>query len=261
MSKLRFFHRIKRAIKRGWFRLPFAVINVFLFTPFKKVYPCTTIHCLGDSHTDYIKHVAHFGFWYATRFEFCIVWGGATAMGILNTHSKTNAFNIFSKYLENVKPTDFIFLSLGEVDCRFVIWYRAIKYQTSVEEQFNTSLNNHLGFIKKILSEGKRNIIIPCVPLSTVQDEQYWGGIANVRRELKVPLKERTDLTIRYNEKLRAFCRDNHLYFLDFEKEILDPQTGVVKREFLTKDPFDNHLLSRKISPILARKLRNYGFK
>lgn len=252
--------RLKRALERGGWRLPFGIINVFLLNPLKKTYSCKIIHCLGDSHTDYIKHVSHFRFWRATRFEFCMV-SGATAMGILNPHSKTDAFNILSKYLENVKSTDFIFLSFGEIDCSFVIWYRATKYQISVTEQFNTSLNNYFEFVNQLLAKGKRNVIISSVPLPTIREGQDWKGIAHARREVKASLQERTELTIRYNEKLREFCRNNNLYFLDFEKEILDPQTGVVKKEFLTGDPFDNHLLSRRVSPILAKKLSDYGFK
>lgn len=182
-------------------------------------------------------------------------------MGMVNPNSKTQALETFKQNIEQVDRQDYLLFMLGEVDCGFVIWYRAEKYQIAVDEQFNISLENYLKFIRQVVNAGYSKIIICSVPLPTIFDGQIWGEVAKARSEVRASLRERTQLTLKYNSILRDFCRDMGLFYLDFEAEILDSKTLVVKQEYLNKNPLDHHLDSKAMLPVLVRKLKEFGFR
>jgi len=218
------------------------------------------VHCLGDSHALSIKFVADNYLWLHTLFFFKIV-HGATAMGLANPNSKTNALEIFKKYVNSLggEENDFLLL-LGEVDCGFVIWYRAEKYDLPVEYQFNISLTNYKTFIKEVLEPKANSIIICSTPLPTIIDNQSWGEVANLRREVRTTLHERTNLTIKYNDALKEFCNDNQYYFLNLQKTTLNASTGLVLDEFRNPDKLDHHLNNKSLAPYIRKELINIGY-
>lgn len=85
------------------------------------------------------------------------------------------------------------------------------------------------------------------------------GDVANKRLSVRATQKERTVLTIKYNDELSDFCRKRELYYLDVQQELLDEQTGVVSANFLNRDPLDHHLEPKKLAPIIKAKLKKIG--
>src|SRR5579872_5949032 len=100
-----------------------------------------TVVVIGDSHTAVFRHpVMKLRFpW--VKFDVCQV-GGATASGIENPNSQTQAYRVFDDRLERVVEEDTIIVLLGEVDTGFVIWYRAQKYHSSVQEMLETAIRS-----------------------------------------------------------------------------------------------------------------------
>lgn len=219
-----------------------------------------TLYCFGDSHVEAFKCMNEANFFHRTTFKFIVV-GGASAMGMVNPNSRTQALEIFERRIEQVDRRDYLLFMLGEVDCGYVIWYRAEKYNLTVDEQLERSIANYTNFIRKVVGKGYANVIVCSAPLPTISDGQQWGEVANARREVRASLRERTELTQRYNASLRSFCRDMGLSYLDFEAEILDSHTGVIMHTFLNENPLDHHLDSSALSSILATKLSEIGFR
>jgi hypothetical protein len=214
-----------------------------------------TIHCIGDSHTAVFEYVAKSRIWWHTKFSYCIV-QGATAMGLANPHSQTQALPIFQEYLQTKHCDDHLILCLGEVDCGFVIWYRAQKYGLTIQEQFETSLRNYLDFVDWCHAQGFSTIAICSVPLPTISDDQDWGEIAtNRRKEIKATLRERTDLTREYNRRLLDYCNKTNVRYLDFESETLDAQTQVIKSYYLNSNPLDHHLEPTRLGELIIARL------
>jgi len=91
--------------------------------------------------------------------------------------------------------------------------------------------------------------------LPTIQDNHKYGDVANKRKEIQVSLKERTETTQRFNEKLFEASKLNGYVFLDFSKVILDENTSEVNVQFLNPNPLDHHLDSKKIAPLLNKEL------
>lgn len=219
-----------------------------------------TLHCIGDSHTYVFKHIHNARYLHHTIMKFCIV-NGATTTGIANPNSQTQARPIFEKYIAQIPASDHLIISLGEVDCGFVIWYRSQKYGTLVEEQFRQALLSYYDFLKQIRSEGHPNLIIMSIPLPTIKDGQTWGEVANRRREVQTTLAERTAMTLKFNEHLRQFAKQNDMRFLDVEPFLQNAQTGIVDDRYINSNPLDHHLEHGAVAPIIVRLLKQQGFR
>lgn len=215
------------------------------------------IVCLGDSHTlifDYIetkKLLPHY------RFIIHSV-GGATAQGLVNPHSKTDALKRFRNILLKLNKKNYLFFLLGEVDCGFVIWYRSQKYNISVASQLEQSIKNYMAFLEEVKTMGFNKIYVLSVPLPTIVDNQDWGEIANLRKEVQVSQKERTKFTLNYNDKLKEECIARNINFIDITSEQLDENTDLIKPEFVRKNKLNHHLKDAEYSSLIVKKIQEY---
>ncbi|SFI84314.1 hypothetical protein [Methylobacterium brachiatum] len=207
----------------------------------------------GDSHIWTFKYADEKG-WIRQPCDFIEVMG-ATAVGLRNPNGQTNALEIFAQGLLPPREQFTPVMQLGEVDCGFVIWWRAMKLAESVDAQLETSINAHFGFVDRLLSEGYSTVVLTGAALPTIRDGQDWGEIANKRREVVTSLVERTQLTMRYNAMLRDGAARRGLPFIDISSEIIDRATGVISDAFRAEDPLDHHLNSERAGRLWATAL------
>jgi hypothetical protein len=210
--------------------------------------------CVGDSHSEVFRYIEQRRLVPRARFDVYSV-GGATAQGAVNPNSKTDALRLFSARLEKARPWQRLLFQLGEVDCGFVIWYRAKKYNQSVELQLENSLGRYLEFLVLVRTRGFLQMTVLSAPLPTIGDGQTWGKVADARKEITVPQRERTQLTLVYNERLRMACLESGFGFLDVTTGQLDPETGVIKPAFLNPDPLDHHLDSARYADLVSSRV------
>lgn len=210
-------------------------------------------HIVGDSHIAPFRWASERGL-VNSPCLFTEV-GGATAVGLRNPNSLTDAISIFKEVLlpmrEGARPV----IQLGEVDCGFVIWYRAQKYGEGIDAQLEQSIAAYLEFVDELISNGYTTIVISGATLPTIRDGQDFGEIANARREVTATLLQRTKLTLYYNEKLRAAAQYRRLPFIDITGKVLDQDTQVVAEYFRYPNPSDHHLDPQKVSALWATEL------
>lgn len=202
---------------------------------------------LGDSHSRVFKYCNKKQ--NKIKFNVCDV-GGATCQGSVNPNSKTNALKIFKNKILNIKKKpNKIIIMLGEVDCGFLIWVRAKKYNISVDDQINLSINNLFVFIKNIIIEKlnmkQTDIIVLGSILPTIKDNLNKKYLNGARKDVTISQKERTKKTIEYNNILKKKCIENNYKYIDITKYILDINTNTINNIFLNKDPCDHHLDSK----------------
>jgi len=206
------------------------------------------IYAVGDSHSRVFSKIANI--------TNCFVDGG-TNMGLKNPHSKTNARKRITNFFNDKKVNeDTLIFLMGEVDCGFVIWYRKEKYNDTLESQFNESLNNYFDFILEFKDRFKKVCICDVPPPTIGDNDKVIGEVANKRLGIKATLKERTDLTIKYNNKISEFCEEHNFTHLKYTEEILN-EDGVVDKSYKNKNPKDHHLDSDKYSKLLHNKLKD----
>ena len=215
--------------------------------------------CLGDSHTRVFRYIAKHSLAkrekMPLRFDVVSV-VGATAQGIANPNSKTNAFAIFRRRLSSVKSWQYVFLLLGEVDCGFVIWYRAQKYEENIQTQLTYSVDNYCNFIQQVKATVGTNVFVISAPLPTIADNQAMGEVANARKEVKATQSERSDLTIEFNRLLRERCHTLGVGFIDVTSAQRDPSNGLIHQRFINPDGLDHHLNNAEYSHLILKEIR-----
>jgi hypothetical protein len=217
------------------------------------------IYVFSDSHGSvfhYINNKILCRYFFITQ-----IVPGATAMGMVNPNSQTNALAVYLNAIKNIKnkTLPLLFL-LGEVDTGFVIWYRANKYHLEVESQFNLSINNYFDFLRQIQDSGHTNISVVSAPLPTIDDGQTWGEVANLRSSVTATKTERTALTLRYNAHIAQRCKEYSFQYIGLDDVLLDKNTALIKREYLNSDPLDHHLDNKKYALLILQKLKQIRF-
>ena len=164
---------------------------------------------------------------------------GATALGVTNPNSKTNALKIFAGLLKrSVRGGEQLFC-LGEVDCGFLIWLLAQKRAESVEQLLDRAVDSYTGFIAQYRSAGE--VLVLSAPLPTIRDGMVPGDVANLRREVSASLNERTRLTLQFNRRVAGWCGTHGVEFIDLDELALDRQTGLLRESLHHADPANHH--------------------
>jgi len=210
------------------------------------------IVALGDSHAQIFGHDLFKIYLPFVRFDVCSV-GGATVSGLNNPNSKTATSEIFRNKLKGTPHGTSVIVMLGEVDTGFVIWYRAEKHGEMVETMLEKAVRNYRALIEEIASNHKPIVI--STPLPTITDDNDWGEVANLRREVSVSQRERTQLTLRFNAAIKAWCREKGIAYLDLDTESIG-EHGLVSGSLLHDNPRDHHYASKQYIRLMVPKLR-----
>ncbi|WP_152352291.1 hypothetical protein [Brachybacterium subflavum] len=213
------------------------------------------VHYLGDSHVRYFKKAAKIGLLAPHELSGVEV-GGATAVGMRNPNSKTDAIGRFRRWIREKSRESIVVLHLGEVDCGFVVWYRAEKHDEPVELQVDNSLDAYFEFVDELLDMGFHRLIVTGATLPTITDDDQVGEVVVKRSAITATQKERTDLTLRYNAELRRRAAERGLPYVDIDQDVLDPRTGVVDERMRNPNPEDHHMNGSLAAALWARKLR-----
>lgn len=207
---------------------------------------------IGDSHTRVFEH------WYfmlafpKRYFNVCAV-DGATASGLENPNSKTQAYEKFNSALRNSHYNKII-LILGEVDTGFVIWYRAMKYQSSVSDMCEQAVKRYCAFLSDIKENGEV-IVISC-PLPTIKDKDDMGDIANLRSAIDVSQNKRTTLALSFNQSVERFCLNTGIKFINLDDVSLG-SNGLVKHKLMNTDTANHHYSKLPYAKLIARELKD----
>jgi hypothetical protein len=207
---------------------------------------------LGDSHAGIFSN-KKFNNVFKRKFFNVISVGGATVSGLENPNAATQAIPIFNSNIKKSRAKIVIVL-LGEVDTGFVIWYRAEKYKTSVAKMLDMAVQNYMRFLHELSMRFR--VICVSTPLPTIRDGQNWGEIANARKDVQATLKQRTDLTIYFNEIIEKFCKNKNIKFIALDNKSLG-RDGIVKPELLNTNPKDHHYNPETYSELLIQELKN----
>lgn len=215
-----------------------------------------TVHFIGDSHADVFWYMEFSPFYFWKIKPSIKIVHGATATGLANPNSQTKAIQEFKTYLsKEIQKDDFVVFQLGEVDCGFAIWYRAEKHGISINEQMKIAIKNYGSLINHAINVAGNNVIVTSAVLPTIKDNQSFGEVANLRKEVKQTIKRRTELSLSFNQSLKKLVEEKGISFLEMDDDLLNKNTGVINSDFLHPDPLDHHLNPGPLSKIIYPKL------
>lgn len=214
---------------------------------------------LGDSHAQIFGHDLLRIYFPFVRFDVCSV-GGATVSGLDNPNSKTAAYETFRTRLRGTHQGKPVIVMLGEVDTGFVIWYRAEKHGEMLETMLEKAVSNYCVLIREIANN--YTPIVISTPLPTITDDNDWGEVANLRSEVSVSQQKRTQLTLKFNATIKAWCSKQGIAYLALDDESIG-ENGLVSENLLNNNPQNHHYDPKQhirlIVPKLRRQLRGIG--
>lgn len=176
---------------------------------------------------------------------------GATASGIDNPNSNTNAAKIFDHELEKKRWKRVLFY-FGEVDVGFVIWLRCQTGGSSLNESMWKTLTAYVQKIKKIQKKYDCQIAVLSVPWPTIKDHVEMGDVANKRSQVEATYQERKSLTKNFNSELENFCIKNNYSFIGMDDRV-ENDNGDLLPELFNKNPLDHHYDYQVFSKLLVK--------
>ncbi len=215
----------------------------------------SVLSVIGDSHAGVFQRISRKGMLSATWLDVLSV-GGATAFGLANPNSTTNALTRFSAFLDRTPPHRRTIFMLGEVDCGFLVWHRSMTRGTTVEFEFEQSLGRYTAFLEETMASGHDHLGLVSVAPPTIGDYAVWKGLGNARREVTASIEDRTRLTVAYNGELRAWAERTGSTFIDLDPDVIDPTTGLVARRFVSANPSDHHLAQEPLADLLVERIQ-----
>lgn len=211
----------------------------------------TEILVLGDSHSRVLNYME--GRLPDIVFRVGAV-GGATASGLRNPDANTAARRKYRDWLNKFEHIETVILHLGEIDCGYVIWWRAQKYNKSVKAMLYLAVSAYTELINAVLLQDKRVIVISA-PLPTIQDGQDLSEVAGARKEVRASLFERTQLTILFNLTVQKWCQVLDVAYINLDLDLIS-EFGTVDEAFINPEPTDHHYACGPYADLLAEKLR-----
>lgn len=206
--------------------------------------------CIGDSHAQVMGFVRVPRTWIRVV---CVE--GATATGICNPESTTEARQIFDRHLKQMKPWQQLLIMLGEVDCGCAMWRRASREGISVRAQAEETLDYYEAFLRSVTDLGIAGVYVLSVPLPAI-DVPVAGDVTEARMEVTASQRERTCLTLDFNLRLRERCRAMGLSFIDVSDGLIDPATELIREEFVKRPRTNQHLCWGPYARLISGRLR-----
>lgn len=196
------------------------------------------ILAIGDSHIRVFEH-SYFGRFFPNIAFKIIYVPGATASGIRNVNSLTQAYSIFKAALEE-GGYDEIFVTLGEVDAAYAIWKRAEVRGTEIAILLEDVVGKYEEFIHSLCHYAPTTVI--SAPLQTISDCRGCGDeTSKVRSSIDISIVERTRLTLDFNKKIKMFCTEQKIDYFDFDTIAMGKE-GMVRSWLVHPDnPCDHH--------------------
>jgi hypothetical protein len=219
--------------------------------------------CLGDSHLRVFAEVDLPGTWFRVFYV-----RGATASGIQNPNSATNARARFEEALGRAKRWQHLLIGLGEVDCNFIIWRRAEQAGTTAAAQLPLALDAYTQFLEEVAARGFASVTALSATLPTIEDYQalerqhpnFDPEVMGFRSQIRVSYEERARLTEEFNLGVAQRCAELGIGFVDTTVHQLDPSTGRVREDLLFEDLPDIHLQITGYAALLRDVLAERGF-
>jgi len=198
------------------------------------------IHCFGDRSALIFGELRWRGSLVKTLFDETVV-VDASGSALADGPAPGSPTRVFRRVIEALPRDRTLLFSVGERDCA-----------TAGQVDSARAADGMTTFLDTLLREGRRDLIVMAVPPPT----ERMGGEDSEDR-----VRRSTEATRTYNAVLRAWASNRGCRFLDYESDVFDPETGLVRERFRMLDQTALPLDAAPWSEVLASRLREMGFR
>jgi hypothetical protein len=210
------------------------------------------ILALGDSHLRVCKHPVLKLMLPHARIRTTLV-PGASAIGILNLKSQTNARQIFLNAVA-ARKHDFILTNLGEVDACIAIWKVAVQSNESRDAIFERAIANYTSFLSELKQSA--TVIVISATLPTLKHyHNHKNMVHNVRASMEIDWRDRAQMTKDFNARIADWCHAQGILHLDSARAAVG-NNGFVRRSWRGLLDRDHHYARLPYAFWLAQQLK-----
>lgn len=245
--------KIERRARWDRFWLPLDIILRYIEGVYWRLKGFMVIECFGDSHVKVMRRLNWVKPSHHVRFRTISVMG-ATAYGVVNDGSTSGAREIYEKRLKNINKNYKALVMLGEIDASFLIWSLAKRKALSVEAVLQETVGRYVSFlsyVKNICND----VYVCSAPLPTVDDGEKNPDYLETRGSIHTSKKERTDMTLKFNETVQERCKLLDIVYIDLDGLAIDKTTGLVKRSLINPSGLDHHYEENAFVSILQDRM------
>ena len=207
---------------------------------------------LGDSHVRVFEHWLFPLAMPRTRFEIVHV-PGATAIGIGNPHSASDARNRFEAALD-AGSWDRVLVNLGEVDAAISLWIVADKRGEPIDVALDRAVGRYLAFLERVHAEHRLIVLAATLPTLSDASGIEDAAVARHRSQVTATKAQRTALTMDFNRRVGEWCAARGVPHLDTAAEALGSD-GLVRESWTVRGAHDHHYARRPYARALVRML------
>jgi hypothetical protein len=195
------------------------------------------IYVVGDSHTAIFKNDP----------AFKVVGIAGTAHNLIYKESTSNSHQKLQQVIGTIdKKCDFVMLVLGEIDCRFHIYYQATKKHEPILCIILETVRNYGLALDWLLCQGVSPIVLGIPPTGTY--DRFEFDMPGKPYALPETLAE---IYREFNKQMQYYCRSTGIPYLDIYSKTVDDK-GFLKKEYAA----DAVHLNEKALPLIKEMLK-----
>jgi surface carbohydrate biosynthesis protein len=195
---------------------------------------------IGCSHVRYLRYlqINRALFFGNTLHLECHELAGATAFGLCNPSSQSNALNVTRQLARRMASVDRIVVQFGEIDCRRAAWKAAEVSGRPIEVTIAESVAHLESYIKdEVLPHQKKVLILGAKPQIIGDDDFYKNSLEDERTVFK-PLAEREKITVSFNAQLRKVAERLRVDYADIDHVLANSDS---RRKFFENAFWDSY--------------------
>src|SRR5690606_27404071 len=171
---------------------------------------------------------------------------------VSNSKSQTNSARIFDEAVA-AHTGELVLVHLGEVDTAYTLWKKMERNGGDVEKPLARAVRNYCTFLGALAQRKKVLVLSACLP---TLDDQATGGdeVAAIRESVKTSRKVRTELALRFNAEVAAYCEAHGIDFLSLDADVLSAD-GLLADKWINRKWPDHHYARGPFARLLAKKL------
>jgi lysophospholipase L1-like esterase len=175
------------------------------------------IYVVGDSHTAIFKNDP----------AFKVMEIAATANNLIREKTTANSHQKLQEIMNTMdKKCDFIMLVLGEIDCRFHIYYQAQKRETYMSRIITETVYNYGAALDWMERQGVKPIILGIPPTGTYDGfERDTPGKPYASPEIL------SEIYRIFNNQMKFYCNFYGYIYIDIYSKTAD-EKGFLKKEY-----------------------------
>ncbi|MGD9921451.1 MAG: hypothetical protein AB7V13_08395, partial [Pseudorhodoplanes sp.] len=137
-----------------------------------------------------------------------------------------------------IGQADRVLVYFGEIDCRRAAWKAAVDSGRDIDDTIADSAAQLEKYVAQEILPHNRNVILLGAKPQIIGDNDFYKNALADERTIFRPLEERERVTLRFNQRLKAFAAAQGIESVDLDDELTSEES---RRRFFDEVFWDTY--------------------